>query len=150
MDWMKWNQYPRPQMAREGYKILNDGWFWQKESDFDSEHIYFKTRELQVGKRPLFVTECGGFSRKIIGHMYNKKKSYGYGTAESEEQLTDMIENLYRRMILPGISKGVCGCIYTQLSDVEDEINGLYTYDREVCKVDKKIMQNLAKDLSNC
>ena len=39
-------------------------------------------------------------------------------------------------MIIPGISQGVCGCIYTQLSDVENEINGLYTYDREVCKVD--------------
>lgn len=50
-------------------------------------------------------------------------------------------------MILPGIPKGVCGCIYTQLSDVEDEVNGLYTYDRKVCKVDKESMLHLANEL---
>jgi len=98
----------------------------------------------------LFVTECGGFSRAIDGHMYNEKRRYGYGTTESEEQLTETLWKLYREMILPGVPKGVCGCIYTQLSDVEDEINGLYTYDRKVCKVNKKIMQELAKELSNC
>lgn len=47
--------------------------------------------------------------------------------------------------MIPGISKGVCGCVYTQLSDVEEEINGMYTYDREVCKVEKQPMQELAK-----
>jgi hypothetical protein len=47
-------------------------------------------------------------------------------------------------MVLPGIKGGVCGCVYTQLSDVEDEINGMYTYDREVCKVNKEKMQKLA------
>ncbi len=152
-----WGQFDSDEMYRY-VKALDDsrlidatsGWFWQKESDFDSEHIYFRTKELQVGKRPLFVTECGGFSRAIQGHLYYPKKSYGYGKTESEEELTHRIESMYREMILPGISKGVCGCIYTQLSDVEDEINGIYTYDREVCKVDKKVMQRLAKELSNC
>ena len=54
---------------------------------------------------------------------------------------------MYEKMILPGIEKGVCGCIYTQLSDVEDEINGFYTYDRKVCKVVKEDMVHLAKKL---
>ena len=50
-------------------------------------------------------------------------------------------DGLYRRrMLLPYIKASVCGCIYTQLSDVEDESNGLYTYDRKVCKVEKKRM----------
>ena len=44
---------------------------------------------------------------------------------------------MYRKMLIPAIAMGACGCIYTQLSDVEDEINGLYTYDRKVCKVEK-------------
>lgn len=123
------------------------GWFWQTKNDFDSEHIYFKTIDLKVGERPLFVTECGGFSRAIDGHLYNSQKTYGYGRAESERQLTDMIENMYRKMILPGIPKGVCGCIYTQLSDIEDEINGFYTYDRQVCKVDKEAIKKLSEEL---
>ena len=54
---------------------------------------------------------------------------------------------MYREMILPSVSQGVCGCVYTQLSDVEDEINGLYTYDRKVCKVLPDEMIVLAKDL---
>ena len=58
-----------------------------------------------------------------------------------------MIEHMYREMILPGIPQGVCGCVYTQLSDVEDEVNGLYTYDRKICKVNKEIMHSLAEEL---
>lgn len=123
------------------------GWFWQEKNDFDSEHIYFKTIELTVKDRPLFVTECGGFTRAIEGHCYNPEKSYGYGKADDEEALTGMIEEMYRKMILPGIPKGVCGCIYTQLSDVEDEVNGLYTYDRKVCKVNKEAMRQLAEEM---
>ena len=55
--------------------------------------------------------------------------------------------NLYEVMVLPAASKGMCGCVYTQLSDVEDEINGLYTYDRKVCKVDKEKIMAMAKRL---
>jgi len=123
------------------------GWFWQKKNDFDSEHIYFKTVELKPAVRPLFVTECGGYSRAVEGHRFNADKTYGYGSAKDEAELTEMILHMYREMILPGISRGVCGCIYTQLSDVEDEVNGLYTYDRAVCKVNKDAMQELAGHL---
>ena len=54
---------------------------------------------------------------------------------------------MYENMIIPYIKDGVCGCVYTQLSDVEDEINGLYTYDRKVCKVVKEEMLAMAEKL---
>jgi hypothetical protein len=123
------------------------GWFHQKKSDFDSPHIYFRTVDLKVKERPLLLSECGGYTRVIKGHLFNEGKTYGYGGAETEEALTDMIISMYEKMVLPGIPKGVCGCVYTQLSDVEDEVNGLYTYDRKVCKVDKEKMLHLAKVL---
>ena len=149
-----WGQFDSDEMY-DFVKKLDDsrlvdatsGWFWQKKSDFDSEHIYFKTRELTVGERPLLVSECGGYTRKIAEHSFNLKRSYGYGSASDEKELTDRIAGMYREMILPGIPKGVCGCVYTQLSDVEDEVNGLYTYDRKVCKVDKERMRKLAEEL---
>ena len=50
-------------------------------------------------------------------------------------------------MIIPSVADGLCGCVYTQLSDVEEEINGLYTYDRKVCKVDKVRMKKLAEQI---
>jgi hypothetical protein len=123
------------------------GWFWQKKNDFDSEHIYFKVINLNPKERPLFVSECGGYTRFIEGHTYSKNASYGYGRTNSEEELTDRIIHMYEKMIRPGIKAGVCGCVYTQVSDVEEEINGLYTYDREVCKVNKERMRELASTL---
>ncbi len=120
------------------------GWFAQKKNDFDSQHIYFKIKNLVVKDRPLFVTECGGYKLFDKEHFYGRKE-YGYGTCEDVESLTSRVEEMYDKMIIPGIKSGVCGCIYTQLSDVEDEINGLYTYDRQVCKVDKEKMKNIAK-----
>ena len=54
---------------------------------------------------------------------------------------------MYENMILPYVKDGVCGCVYTQISDVEDEINGLYTYDRKVCKVVKEDMLAMAEKL---
>ncbi|MBQ8278257.1 MAG: MFS transporter [Roseburia sp.] len=123
------------------------GWFWQNKNDFDSEHIYFKTIDLDVKERPMFVSECGGYSSVVEGHYFSKYNTYGYGGAEDENELTQMIVDMYHGMILPGIKKGACGCVYTQLSDVEDEINGLYTYDRQVCKVNKEMMQHLSGEL---
>lgn len=55
---------------------------------------------------------------------------------------------LYRQRIEPAIPKGLCGAIYTQLSDVEDEINGLLTYDRKVLKADPAAMGALAARLT--
>ena len=127
------------------------GWFAQEKSDFDSRHVYFKaepqTDGKRIGKRPLFMSECGGYTRLIEGHHYSKYNTYGYGGADTESELTSMICRMYEEMIIPGIPDGICGCIYTQLSDVEDEINGLYTYDRKVCKVDKEQMQAVAGKL---
>ncbi|MBE5766684.1 MAG: glycoside hydrolase family 2 [Clostridiales bacterium] len=120
------------------------GWFWQKKSDVDSVHIYFRNKTLKPGKRPLFLSECGGYARPIPGHMFNPNGKYGYGTADSENALTSKIETMWRDMIFPAIPKGLCGVVYTQLSDIEDEINGLYTYDRAVCKVDVHRMKALA------
>lgn len=120
------------------------GWFSQKKNDFDSEHIYFKVIPLMVKKRPLFVSECGGYSMVVEKHHYSKDKEYGYGTCKNSEELTDKILYMYENMIVPFIKDGLCGCVYTQVSDVEDEVNGLYTYDRKVCKVDKVRMKALA------
>lgn len=120
------------------------GWFAQLKSDVDSEHIYFRAEELHAKERPLFLSECGGFTYLVEGHAFNPNKTYGYGSCKTSEELTDRIVNMYNVMVVPSIKGGMCGCVYTQVSDVEDEVNGMYTYDREVCKVQKEKMQELA------
>ena len=122
------------------------GWFRQKNSDFDSEHVYFRNKRLKPRKRPMLLSECGGYTRAIPGHMFDPGAKYGYGGADTEDALTGKIELMWQKMVLPAIPRGLCGIIYTQLSDVEDEINGLYTYDRAVCKVNIRRMRALAEN----
>ena len=63
------------------------------------------------------------------------------------DQLNEAVRDLYLGEILPCIRKGLCGSIYTQVSDVEDEINGLLTYDRKVEKMDPEVMLPIAQAL---
>jgi hypothetical protein len=110
------------------------GWFAQERSDIDSEHVYFREKTLKPGDRPMLLSECGGF---ILDTDPSAKKGpvWGYGRCRTPEQLTEKIEHLYRNMVIPAVGKGLCGCIYTQLSDVENELNGLVSYDRKKLKV---------------
>ncbi len=120
------------------------GWFPQNRSDFDSLHIYFRTVELFPKERPLLLSEFGGYSYPVEGHR-STKKTYGYGACRSKEELTEKIVSAYEKMVIPAIKNGLCGSIYTQVSDVEDEINGMMTYDREVLKVDAGKMKELSE-----
>lgn len=124
------------------------GWFAQHLSDFDSKHIYFHSIPLHPKKRPMLLSECGGFSLEVKGHRFSHINSiFGYGKCHDEEELTDAILHMYDVMVLPAIRDGLCGCVYTQLSDVEDEVNGIYTYDRKVRKVIPERMRALSKKI---
>lgn len=147
-----WGQFDGDRLYRE-FKALDptrfwdtaSGWFIPKETDVDSKHVYFRNKKLKPGKRPMLLSECGGYARKIEGHLWNPRNEYGYGKTDTEEQLTEAIGKMYDEMVNPAIAAGLCGVVYTQLSDVEDEINGLYTYDRQVCKVDKAKMREILR-----
>ena len=80
---------------------------------------------------------------KVLDHSYYPNMSYGYGNCKTKEALTTRIFKLYDDEVIPNLKHGICGCVYTQLSDVESEYNGLYTYDRKVCKVDRHRMEEL-------
>ena len=110
------------------------GWYWQNKSDVDSYHVYFKPVERTAGERPLVLSEFGGYACRIDGHCWNEEKTYGYRKCENEAALLRDMSRLYEKEILPMIDKGLCAAIYTQLSDVEDETNGILTYDREILK----------------
>ena len=78
--------------------------------------------------------------------------AYGYGKYDSRQALTEGYRKLLTSTILPAVEKGISATIYTQLSDVEEEVNGLYTYDREILKPDKETVIQLnraMKDIVN-
>ena len=123
------------------------GWFRRKLSDVDSRHVYFKDIKLCPGEKPLVLSEFGGYSYKPEGHVFNVEKTYGYGKFENPEEFIQAVEKLYREQVVPAYEKGLCAAIYTQVSDVEDETNGLLSYDRKVVKLSADRMQAIAQML---
>ncbi len=149
-----WGQYEADRLYRELKAYDNSrifdatsGWFGEKESDVDSEHVYFKRIKLSAKERPLILSEFGGYSCKIEGHSFNLDKTYGYRFFTDKEEWMKANRRLYEQEILPAVDRGLSGAILTQLSDVEDETNGLLTYDRQVLKAPKEEWQAIADSL---
>ena len=149
-----WGQFDSDNVF-EAFKELDDtrfvdstsGWFRQKKSDVDSYHVYFRKVKLKAGNRPLVLSEFGGKTYKAEGHVFNPDRTYGYGGCETLEALNEALVKLYTEEIIPCAKNGLCAAIYTQVSDVEDEINGLVTYDRKVEKIDPEKMLPVADAL---
>ena len=123
------------------------GWFTETKSDVQSEHIYFKPIKLKKSEKPLVLSEFGGYSCKIDGHSFNLDKTYGYRFFKNKDDFMNALEALYLDEVIPAAKNGLCAAVLTQVSDVEDETNGLLTYDRQVLKVDEKRMQEIANKL---
>ena len=124
------------------------GWFRRKQTDVDSRHVYFRKVKLKGdGKKPLVLSEFGGKTLGCEGHMFNPDKTYGYGGCKSLEELGSAMEKLYLEEVLPCVENGLCVAVYTQVSDVEDEINGILTYDRRICKLTPETMVPIAEKL---
>ena len=150
-----WGQFCSQEMYKK-IKALDDtrivdtasGWFSGAESDVDSQHVYFKPFKVKKKyDRPLFLSEFGGYACRIEGHIFNPSNEYGYKSFKTAKELEDAFVALYKNEIIPAIADGLCGAIYTQVSDVEDETNGLLTYDRRVCKVDQKRIKELSDEI---
>lgn len=113
------------------------GWFKKQCTDVESDHVYFKKIKGKKTKKPWLLTEFGGYSYKIKENSFNQTKTYGYKYFDNSKSFNQAINDLYKEQIIPAINSGLCGCILTQVSDVEDETNGLLTYDRKVTKLNE-------------
>ena len=98
-------------------------------------------------KRPIYLSEFGGYCYAVKGHLYDENKSYGYKNFSSLEEFRRAFVALYREQIIPNVKNGLCASIYTQVSDVEEEINGIMTYDRKITKLSPEDTLPIAKDL---
>lgn len=118
------------------------GWHDMGASDVVSKHIYFTPIKVKTGSRPYVLSEFGGFSMKIQNHTFNDKM-FGYKIYKTKESLTKAYTKLYNNVIIPQIKDGLCATVYTQVTDVEDELNGLMTYDREIVKIDIDVLKKI-------
>ena len=123
------------------------GWFRQKKTDVDSRHIYFRPLKPKLlDGKPLVISEFGGFAHGVEGHTFSDAV-YGYKTITDRQKYEDKICELYDNAVRALVEKGASGFVYTQVSDVEDEINGLCTYDRQIIKVDCARLKKINDDL---
>lgn len=112
------------------------GWHDQGAGDFKSSHVYFVPYRFRRDDRgrAVILSEFGGYALRLPGHCWNTD-SFGYKTLRDCASLWQAYRQLFEREILPVIPQGLCATVYTQLTDVEDECNGLITYDRRQVKL---------------
>ncbi len=149
-----WGQFS----ADENYRVAKtldetriidatSGWFFGKESDVESHHIYFRKPKIKkFTKRPVVLSEFGGNSYRAEGHLFGSA-NYGYSHKQTREAFDAAFEKLYRDDVLPLVRSGISALVYTQLSDVEDETNGIVTYDRKYYKLDGEKTAALMREL---
>ena len=149
-----WGQFDSGRMYRKLKELdttrfidTASGWFTGAESDVVSPHVYFKPVKLKKADKPLVLSEFGGYSYKPEGHAFNLTKTYGYKFFSKQEDFENSLVKLYEDEIIPAVPMGLCAAVYTQVSDVEDETNGLLSYDRRVRKVDAARMKKIAEKL---
>ena len=122
---------------------------WQP-AVFLSLHVYFKPYRFAPDRlgRAVLLTEFGGYNCRVEGHCFNKK-DFGYKRFETGDALLAAWHALYENEILPAKEQGLAAAVYTQLSDVEDELNGLMTYDRTVLKFPADAAREINERLKN-
>lgn len=122
------------------------GWYDHGGGDINSIHNYFYPLRVRPGRRVVALSEYGGIAWPMPGHR-TCEKSYGYGTARSRAELTARYQKLQLDTVLPQIRRGLSTLVYTQVSDVEEEVNGLFTYDREETKPDSETVRTINEAL---
>lgn len=122
------------------------GWFDQHGGDYYSIHNYFRKLSVKPGRRIVALTEFGGYSLLIPGHGTGNDMP-AYRAYESQERITRAWNRLIQRDVLPNIARGLSAAFYTQLSDIEQEINGIVTYDREVTKIDPAVIKRMNRKI---
>ena len=124
------------------------GWFDEGSGDFRSVHNYFRplTVEKDPNGRAFVISEYGGFTHHISSHS-SVDRVFGYKKYDTLDQLGVAYYNLMNGTIKPLITKGLAGAVYTQVSDVEEEVNGLMTYDRRITKINPDLDPSLSSNI---
>ena len=145
-----WGQFDALDMANELKKLdptrfidHASGWQDQGYEEMKSRHIYFRPVKLKNDGRALALTEYGGYILAVDGHRWTDKV-FGYRICRDSAALAHDYEKLMLGQVLPHIRKeGLTAAVYTQITDVEEELNGLMTYDREVLKIPEETLREI-------
>lgn len=151
-----WGQFDSAQMTeyvrgKDGSRLIDSASGWHDQgvgkTELRSLHTYYTPLRVPKDVRPVVLSEFGGYSQKIEGHVFDSEKEFGYKKFDSTEALCEAVQTLFLKKLKPLIKKGLSGSIYTQVSDVEEEVNGLVTYDRKVIKIPVAFMRKINEQI---
>lgn len=120
------------------------GWYDQGGGDIKSIHWYFRPyhhKQPPKEQRPICLTEYGGYNCAVPGHCWGEGAEFGYKKIADPAEFNRAFQKLMEKQIIPAKERGLAAAVYTQVSDVEGERNGLLTYDRKVCKANEAIFR---------
>ena len=124
------------------------GWTDRGTGDVNDIHKYIGPAMAPLEpKRAVVLGEFGGLGLPLEGHTWQIDKKWGYQTLQTREQLAEGYRNLMIKL-RPLVEKGLSAAVYTQTTDVEGEVNGLMTYDREILKIDEAELRKMHEPLS--
>ena len=151
-----WGQFDSAKMT-EKLRALDDtriidsvsGWHDQGKNvtTLKSLHTYYTPLKVPKDPRPVVLSEFGGYSMKVDGHVFCEDKEFGYKKFRTQDEYVAALRRLYLGKLKPLIGKGLCAAVYTQVSDVEEEINGLVTYDRRYIKIPVQTMRKINDEI---
>jgi len=151
-----WGQFDANEIARrvadlDPTRLVNhtSGWVDQGGGDIRSFHAYLRPFAMPSSRswrrpwcrdrRVIALTEYGGYSLRVEGHDWSSRE-FGYRHFDDADSLSEGFAELHRPLA-EAVRHGLAATVYTQLSDVEDELNGLLTWDREVLKIDAGVVR---------
>lgn len=141
-----WGQYDTARVAQwvkdyDPTRLVNSvsGWVDEGVGDTVDAHVYHPEKQKYPEPEPnraAVVGEFGGFGLVIEDHLWWKeKRNWGYFSFTNQPQFIAAYSNRVNEIIKLHQTNGLQAAVYTQTSDVEGEVNGYMTYDREVLKV---------------
>jgi hypothetical protein len=139
--WGQWNTAGIVDLVRkhDPSRLVDDtsGWADRGVGDVNDMHSYPGPGSPEPEqKRAIVLGEFGGLGLPVRGHTWQAEKNWGYRSYKDSAALTSAYEGLVSKLFPLIDEKGLSAAIYTQTTDVEIEVNGLMTYDREVVKMD--------------
>jgi hypothetical protein len=136
--WGQFDAIENTEMVRklDNTRIIDShsGWFDQNAGDVKSEHIYFFDLKVKKSDKPYVLSEYGGISLAVENHIYCTDHHFGYSNHENPRTFLEEYTKIQKRI---GIlrDEGLSAAVYTQMTDIEEEVNGIMTYDRKVKKL---------------
>ncbi len=151
-----WGQYDSVRLERflrelDPTRLVDavSGWYDRGGGDFRSRHVYFTRLPAPPGRdrRPYFISEYGGYNLAVPGHLHDSGRRFGYRFLRDPGELMSAWTALVRGQLIPLVARGLRAAVYTQLSDVETETNGFWTWDRRRLKFDAEAVRALNGEL---